>query len=59
MEINQLRVHEIAINMLHQSDNQEIFRIDDEGYEYVDDKYVNLYDAIVSRIWKSNTLIWI
>lgn len=50
MEINQLRVHEIAINMLHQSDNQEIFRIDDEGYEYVDDKYVNLYDAIVSRI---------
>lgn len=50
MEINQLRVHEIAINMLYQSDNQEIFRIDDEGYEYVDDKYVNLYDAIVSRI---------
>ena len=59
MEINQLRVHEIAVNMLHQSDNQEIFRIDDEGYEYVDDKYINLYDAIVSRIWILNTLIWI
>lgn len=59
MEINQLRAHEIVTNILHQNDNQEIFRVDDEGYEYIDDKYISLYDTLISRIWMSKTLIWI
>nr|DAE74513.1 MAG TPA: hypothetical protein [Bacteriophage sp.] len=36
-----------------------MFRVDEEGYEYVDKKYINLYDSLVSKIWATESLIWI
>lgn len=50
MEVNQLRVHERVVQILYQNLNQNAFRIDDEGYEYLDEEYTNLYDGLVSRI---------
>lgn len=55
MEINQLRVHERVTNFFYRNFEQEVFRVDEEGYEYVDEKYINLYDSLVSKI----CLIWI
>lgn len=55
MKINQLRVHERVINFFYRNFEQEVFRVDEEGYEYVDEKYINLYDSLVSKIWA----IWI
>ena len=43
MEINQLRVHERVINFFYRNFEQRMFRVDEEGYEYVDEKYINLY----------------
>lgn len=48
MEVNQLRVHEKVVQILHQNLNQDAFRIDDEGYEYLDEEYTNLYEGLVS-----------
>lgn len=59
MEVNQLRVHEKVVQILHQNLNQDAFRIDDEGYEYLDEEYTNLYEGLVSRIWAMESLIWI
>lgn len=59
MEVNQLRVHEKVVQILYQNLNQNAFRIDDEGYEYLDEEYTNLYDGLVSRIWAIESLIWI
>ena len=42
MEINQLRVHERVTNFLYSNFEQGVFRVDEEGYEYVDEKYINL-----------------
>lgn len=55
MKINQSRVHERVINFFYRNFEQEVFRVDEEGYEYVDEKYINLYDSLVSKI----CLIWI
>ena len=49
MEINQLRVHERVINFLYRNFEQGVFRVDEEGYEYVDEKYINLF--IVFIFW--------
>ena len=46
MEINQLRVHERVINFFYRNFEQGVFRVDEEGYEYVDEKYINLYDYV-------------
>lgn len=59
MEVNQLRVHEKVVQILHQNLNQDAFRIDDEGYEYLDEEHTNLYEGLVSRIWAMESLIWI
>lgn len=59
MEVKQLRVHEKVVQILYQNLNQNAFRIDDEGYEYLDEEYTNLYDGLVSRIWAIESLIWI
>lgn len=59
MEINQLRVHEKVVKILRQNLNQNAFRVDDEGYEYLDESYMDLYDGLVSRIWAIESLIWI
>ena len=59
MEINQLRVHERVINFLYRNFEQGVFRVDEEGYEYMDKKYINLYDSLVSKIWATESLIWI
>lgn len=59
MEVNQLRVHEKVVQILYQNLNQGAFRIDDEGYEYLDEEYTNLYEGLVSRIWAMESLIWI
>lgn len=59
MEVNQLRVHEKVVQILRQNLNQDAFRIDDEGYEYLDKEYTNLYEGLVSRIWAMESLIWI
>ena len=59
MEINQLRVHERVINFLYSNFEQGVFRVDEEGYEYVDEKYINLYDSLASKIWETESLIWI
>ena len=59
MEINQLRVHERVINFLYRNFEQGVFRVDEEWYEYVDEKYINLYDSLVSKIWEIESLIWI
>lgn len=50
MEINQLRVHEKVVQILRQNLNQNAFRVDDEGYEYLDESYMDLYDGLVSQI---------
>ena len=59
MKINQLRVHERVINFFYRNFEQGVFRVDEEGYEYVDKKYINLYDSLVSQIWATESLIWI
>jgi hypothetical protein len=59
MEINQLRVHERVTNFLYSNFEQGVFRVDEEGYEYVDEKYINLYDSLASKIWATESLIWI
>ena len=59
MEINQLRVHERVINFLYRNFEQGVFRVDEEGYEYVDEKYINLSDSLASKIWGTESLIWI
>ena len=59
MEVNQLRVHKKVVQILYQNLNQGAFRIDDEGYEYLDEEYTNLYEGLVSRIWAMESLIWI
>lgn len=59
MEINQLKVYERVINFLYRNFEQGVFRVDEEGYEYVDEKYINLYDSLVSKIWAIESLIWI
>lgn len=59
MEINQLRVHERVINFLYRNFEQGVFRVDEEGYEYVDEKHINLYDSLASKIWETESLIWI
>lgn len=59
MEINQLRVHERVTNFFYRNFEQGVFRVDEEGYEYVDKKYINLYDSLVSKIWEIESLIWI
>lgn len=51
MKINQLRVHERVINFFYRNFEQ--------GYEYVDKKYINLYDSLVSKILATESLIWI
>lgn len=56
MKINQLRVHERVINFFYRNFEQGVFRVDEEGYEYVDKKYINL---LVSKIWATESLIWI
>jgi len=59
MEINQLRVHEKVISIFRKYLDPNVFRVDEEGYEYVDEKYINLYDSLVSKIWATESLIWI
>lgn len=59
MEINQSRVHERVINFLYRNFEQGVFRVDEEGYEYIDENYISLYDSLVSRIWITESLIWI
>lgn len=59
MKINQSRVHERVINFFYRNFEQGVFRVDEEGYEYVDKKYINLYDSLVSKIWTTESLIWI
>lgn len=59
MKINQSRVHEKVINFFYRNFEQGVFRVDEEGYEYVDKKYINLYDSLVSKIWTTESLIWI
>lgn len=59
MKINQLRVHERVINFFYRNFEQGVFRVNEDGYEYVDKKYINLYDSLVSKIWTTESLIWI
>lgn len=59
MKINQSKVHERVINFFYRNFEQGVFRVDEEGYEYVDKKYINLYDSLVSKIWTIESLIWI
>nr|DAM64027.1 MAG TPA: hypothetical protein [Crassvirales sp.] len=47
------------INFLYRNFEQGVFRVDEEGYEYVDEKYINLYDSLASKIWETESLIWI
>lgn len=57
MEINLLRVHRIVREALLNSMGQGVLRIDENGYEYIDDRYLNMYDAYFS-ICVNTLLVW-
>lgn len=58
MGTNLLKIHNNITQLLINNFGQGAVRIDDEGYEYVDDKYVNLYDTLFLKFLKDSN-IWI
>lgn len=58
METNLLKIHNSITQILINNFGQEAIRVDDEGYEYVDEKYSNIYDILFLKYLKENN-IWI
>lgn len=50
MEINALNIHNKICQIILDTFPQNAFRIDNEGYEYIDDKYTLIYDVIYNQI---------
>ena len=50
MEISVLNIHDSICDFILNTFPQGAFRIDDEGFEYVDDKYISVYDFMYNQI---------
>ena len=57
MEIHAIAIHQKITSLMRDNCPQNAFRIDNEGYEYIDPLYQDLYDDLYSVILSK--ILWI